>query len=319
MIDGPPPPPPPSGPPPAGPPSMPPPPTGPPPADGAPGRLPPVGDLMTGVTRTVVDRFGDLFALLTVVSISASAAATPLLWRSVRGITLERDGATFTGVEGATAGDGLAIAAALAITVVANALVFAASTEHARTMGAHQPVPWNRSLVAGARRLAPVILVGVAVVASMFAVNVVAGIVAALVPPIAAVVVIVGFGGAVLVWLRCSLAPTHVALGAAGPPIRTSVRITRGLGAALLGRYILLITIIIGLQIIGTFVAAPFQAFSGASDTALEGDLVVSEVIGSNPAAFLASQIVSGLFFSLGVVVWAAATVAIFDDLRSVD
>jgi len=281
------------------------------------GRLPDVGSWLTDTTRSLVGRFGELFAVLVVVALPVTAISAPLLWSGLQNLVLIRDDqGLFTDVSGMTGADGVKIGVALLVAVVGHLVVFSAATHHVDLVRREEPVSWRESLSEGLKHLPRtggvlLMIIGLTLVANV--ITAVVGSLASALGLLLAVALLVFY---FVLWVRGALAFTHAALGREGSSLQASFRQTKGFTWPLFGRLILLSTIVVAVQVVSLIVAAPFQWASGDSSPTLDGNVLVADLLGSNPASFLASQLVSGLAGSIGVALWAAAMLVL---IRSVD
>lgn len=314
--------------PPTGPPPPPPPPTGPPPTTGPPSpadpppaeshdrRIPTIGEWLTDTTRSLAAAFGDLFAIIVVVSLLTTAITTPLLWSGLRPLVLERDDdGLFTDVSGLTGQRAALLGVTVVVVLIAQLVMFGAATRHIDVVRTGQRPGWAASLRFGVGRAPRLVLVASQFLAIALIVNVVAVLAGSVAGGlVSGAVVLVLY---VVLWVRGTLAATHGALGGEGNDLRASLRLTRGFTWALFGRMILLLTIVLGIQLMASIITSPFQGLAGATQPGTEGDVQLSEVLGSNVAAFSAGQVVSGLAGSLSVALWASANLVLYRRLGS--
>lgn len=297
-------------PPPAGPP--PPPPAGPlPPAASAPSGPLDVGTWLTDTTRTMVHGFGEFFAVLTVVSLLATAIAAPLLWVGSRDLVLVREAGAvgFSAVEGFTGSRGLLVGAGLVVLLVGQLLLFAGATVHTDRVRRGESPRWQETIGALVRRGPRVVAVVIQVVVLAFVLLIVSGVF--VVVGLGPIATLVGFAAVAWLWIRCAVASTHAALGEPGASVMASFRWTRGMVWPLLGRHVLLVTLVFGVLLIASFVAAPFQSLGGA-ETLTDGDVAVSDIIGQSVAAFAAVQFINALASGVSAALWASAMLSLF-------
>lgn len=304
------------------PPPPPPHPSSPPPPQGPAGRLPTtdpvsearlsdIGEWLTETTRSVVVRFGELFALFVVITLPATAISAPLLWGATRDLVIVRnDDGLLADITGFTTNSVVMLVVGVAAGLIAQILVYGSATSHFDVLRSGESQPWHQSLRAGLRRLPRLLGLALAFVVVFLAVNLLGGVVVVVgLGPAAPVAIVVGL---VIVWVRGGLAPTHAALAGPGSSLLASVRMTHGLTWPLLGRSILLMTLIVTLQLVGAIVSSPLQWAAGTAAPGESGDIRLSEVVGNNPASFLGTQLVSGLVTALSVAVWAAAALSLY-------
>jgi len=302
--------------------NQPPPPTGPPttPSTAPPtdlgGSAPPlldVGRWLTDTTRTLVHGFGEFFAVLTIVSLGATALSSPLLWFGSRELVLTRDdNGSFGAVEGVTGSQGAMLLGGVVVLFLAQLLLFAAATAHVDDVRSGHRPSWRATLVEMIRRGPRVVSVAVQILMLSVLVIVVLGVLTLLVPALG---IVAGLATAIVLiglWIRSALALTHAGLGLQGSGVSASFRWSRGRTWQLLGRLVLLTTIVFGVLLLASFVAAPFQSLSGAASPTLDGDLVMSEVIGSSIPAFLGGQFINALASGLVSALWASAMLSIY-------
>ncbi len=290
----------------------PPPPGVPPPPGSAPppvvGGLGSVGDWIGQSIRALTAGFGEIFAVIVVISLPAAAVSATLLRSAVQDLVLQRNSqGLFTGIEGFTPAAGWQLGLAVLVSVLAQILVFAAATNHVAAGLAEEPATWSQSLRVGLARAPRLVgvtlfLLGVAFVA-IFLTSALS-----LAVPVAGPLFLLGLiGFFVLMWVRCSLAASHAALAQPGNSARVSVRLTKGLFWALFGRMILLITLVAAMQFVAAILAAPFDWAAGTPQISGTGDIAAPDLLGRNAGAFYAKQVVAGLANSLGFALWASA------------
>lgn len=325
MTDAPPPTGPPTGPPPTGPPTAGPPPTGPPPPSGPPTTpvdsgptdvvtrrpLLDVGEWLTDTTRSLVHGFGEFFAVLTVVSLVSTGMVVPLLWFGSRSAVLTRaDNGAFSSVEGLTTGEAIMVGVGIVVFAIAQVILFSAATVHVDRVRRNEGAGWRESLAVGLRRSPRVVGVVLQVVVLAFVLALVMGVAATLLPGAAIVIGPLSLLLLALIWVRCAVASTHAVLARPGSSLAASVAFTRGRTWPLLGRHILLITIALGILLISSFIATPFQSLGGAEAGA--GDVVLRDLVGSSVSAFVAVQFINSLASGLVASVWASAMLSIY-------
>ncbi len=296
----------------------------PPPPSGAPAPGPPpptpaivehpplllISDWLTDTTRTLVKGFGDFFAVLTVLAIISTALSAPLLWISSADAVLTRDDDNlFNGIEGMTGTHGLMVAGGLLISAVGQVLLFTAATNHIDRLRSGDSPRWQETLGALVARGPRVVGVVAQVVFVAFVILLISGVLGGI--GLGGIAIAIAFALIVLLWVRAAVASTHAALGGAGGSLRHSLAWTKGLTLPLLGRHIVLVTICVGLLLIGSIVSAPFQSLSGAA-ASTEGDLVLRDVIGSSLSAFVAVQFINALVSGFIAALWAAAMLSLY-------
>ena len=289
-----------------------PPPTGPPSTPGPMLRpLLDVGSWLTDTTRSLVHGFGDFFAILTIVSLAATAVAAPLLWLGSRTAVLARSGnGAFESVEGLTGADGAMIGGGIAALVIAQLLLFTAATVHVDRVRADERPGWQASFALAIRRAPRVVGVVLQVMLIAFVLVIVIGVAAAVVPGLALLAGPVLFAVTAVLWVRSAVASTHAGLGLPGSSLRSSFVWTQKRTWPLLGRHVLMLTIAFGLILISSFLAAPFQSLGGA--TAGDGDVVLRDLVGSSVPAFVATQFINVLASGLVAAVWASAMLSLY-------
>lgn len=298
------------------PPPPPPPPTGPATTPAGNGGVPAVrplldiGEWLTDTTRTLVHGFGEFFAVLAIVSLLATAGAAPLLWLGSRTATLTRsDSGLFESVEGLTAGQGAMVGGGLLVLVIAQLLLFTAATVHVDRVRRGERPRWQDSLLLGLRRLPRVVAVIIQVVMIAVLLTILVGILATVLPGAAVVAGPASLGLMAVLWVRSAVAPTHAGLDLPGSSVRASLVWSRRRVWPLLGRHVLLLTIVLGILLISSFVAAPFQSLGGAR--AGDGDVVLRDLVGSSVPAFVGNQFVNALASGLVAAVWASAMLSL--------
>ncbi len=270
-----------------------------------------VGEWLTDTTRSLVRRFGEFFAVLTIVSLVSTAVVAPLLWLGSRSAVLTRpDNGAFRSVEGLTTAEAVMVGVGIAVLAVAQALIFAAATIHVDRVRRDEPVRWSGSLMTGLRRLPRLIgaCLQLFVVAMLLAL--VLGVVTAVIPGVGVIAGPLFLVLLVMMWVRSAVVATHAVLGGPGSSLLASATFSRSRTWPLLGRHILLASIVLGILLISTFVAAPFQSLGGAE--AGTGDVVLREMVGSSISAFIAVQFVNALASGLAAAVWASAMLSLY-------
>lgn len=280
------------------------------PAAGTAHALLPVGDWLTDTTRALARGFGDFFAVLTVVSLVSTAVSAPLIWLSSSDAVLVRDDqGAFTTIEGMSGGQGVMAAVGLITILVSQVLLFTGATNHIDRVRAGEPPRWQETMALLATRGLRVIGVVLQVMLAGFVLLVVAGVLGGV--GLGAVAGLLAVGSILLLWVRSAIASTHAALDGRGGSVGTSVAWTKGRTWPLLGRHILLLAICVGLLLISSLIAAPFQSLSGAA-APLEGDLVLRDVIGSSVPAFVAVQFINALTSGLVAALWASGMLSLY-------
>lgn len=269
-----------------------------------------VGDWLTDTTRSLVHGFGDFFAVLTIMSLISTIISAPLLWISASDVILRRDGSGgFTSVDGLRAQEGALIALSLGVVFTAQLLLFSAATNHVERVRSGEIPRWPETFRLMLARGPRVIGVVMQVVALAFVALILSGLLGAV--GLAAVAGLVAVGVIVLLWIRSAVACTYAALGVPGGSLAASFAWSKGLTWPLLGRHVLLGTIVLGVLLISSFLAAPFQSLSGAAASA-EGDVVVQELIGSSFPAFVAVQFINALASGLAAALWASGMLSLY-------
>ena len=311
-------------PPPTGPPTSPGPPTGPPTSPGprpgpggGSGGGPPVRPLLdvgvwlTDTTRTLVKGFGEFFAVLAIVSLLSAAAATPLLWLGSRSAVLARnDDGVYETVDGLSAGEGSMLAAGVVLLLLSLVFLFAAATVHLDRIRHHHRPTWKETMALTVRRVPRVVGVVAQLLLLALVLLMAVGVVAVLIPGAALVAGPLSFVVLIWMWLRSAVASTHAGLGMPRNAVKASFVWSRRRLWPLLGRHVLLLTIVFGIVLISSFLAAPFQSLGGA--TASSDDVVLRELVGSSVPAFLARQIIGALASGLAAAVWASAMLSLY-------
>lgn len=265
---------------------------------------------MTDTTRSLVSGFGEFFAVLTVVSLVSTAVVTPLLWFGSRSAVLTRDNGAIRSVEGLETSEAVMVGIGIAVLVLAQLVIFSAATAHVDRVRRREHPRWRESLVAGLRRAPRVIGVVLQVVLLAFVVGLVLGLLAALLPGAAIVAGPLLIVVIAMLWVRCAVAATHAVLARPGSSVVASLAFTRGRTWPVLGRHVLLVTIVLGILLISSFVAAPFQSLGGAEAGA--GDVVLRDMVGSSVPAFVAVQFINSLASGFAAAVWASAMLALY-------
>lgn len=273
-------------------------------------QLLPVGDWLTDTTRTLVRGFGDYFAVVTVVAVAATAISAPLLWLSSADAIVRRDDdGAFSTVEGMTSGQGGMVAIGLLVSLLSQVVLFTGATNHIAARRAGESPAWQATFRQMLARSPRVLGVVIQVVLVALVLLTVAGVLAGL--GLGGLGLVLAFVAIVVVWLRSAIASTHAALAQPGPSLRASFSWSRGLLWPLLGRHVLLMTLVFGLLLISSFFAAPFQSLAGAAPST-EGDLVLRELIGQSFPAFLAVQFINALASGVVAALWASAMLSLY-------
>ena len=304
---------------------QPPPPSGPPSAP-APGPPPPphavsnvdrslldIGSWLRDTTRTLARGFGDFFAVLALISLGATALSSPLLWFGSRGLVLTRDDTgNFGSVEGVSTGQGAMIFGGVVILLLAQSLLFAGATAHVNAVRSGLQPVWRVTMQNAARGGPRIVGVAMQLLLMSLLMLIVLGVLAVIVPGLA---LVAGPATLILLFLflvRTCIALTHAGLGLPGSSIAGSFSWSRGRTWPLLGRLVLLTTIVFGLLLLASIVASPFQSLSGAATPNFEDDLILSEVIGSSIPAFLGGQLINNLASGFVAALWASAMLSIY-------
>lgn len=274
-----------------------------------------VGNWLTDTTRTFVHGFGDFFAVLTVVSLISTALSAPLLWLSSSGAVLVRDGnGTFTAVEGMTTSQGFMVAVGLVVVLISQVLLFTAATTHIDRVRAGESPRWQETLRTLPTRGPRVIGVMVQIIGVVLVVLIVSGVLSGI--GLGVVAGALAVAALLLLWLRSAIAATHAALDGPGGSLGTSFAWTKGLTWPLLGRHMVLLTIVFGVLLISSVIATPFQSLSGAA-APVEGDLVLRELIGTSAPAFVAVQFINALASGLVAGLWASGMLSLYRGERA--
>lgn len=296
---------------------------GPPPPSGAPGPPPPtaadaialprlldVGDWLTDTTRRLVQGFGDFFAVLTLSSLVAVAVTAPMLWFGGRDAVIRRDeDGFFTSTDGIDTNGILLVLAGIFVILAVQLFLFAAATVHIDHRRRGEPLVWQQTMTLMFVRGPRVVGLVVQALVVGFVILTVGSVLGA--AGLGVIAVLLTLAVIAVFWVRCAVAATHAALDLPGSSLRASYRWTKGLTWPLLGRHILLGTIVIGVLLISSFVAAPFQSLGGA-DAGATGDVIVADLIGSSLPAFLAVQFINAIASGVVAAVWASAMLSIF-------
>lgn len=265
---------------------------------------------MTFVTRNVVDRFGHIFTLITIIAVPVLLASTPLLWFGFRDVIfLFDESGLLTDIEGLTGSLIWQAVAALVVTFAGYALMFSSVTN---LLSAEEHT-WREGLIGGLNGTPRVLAFGVLSLVLLFVVTIMISVFVALVPALGAVFVLLLFGLFAWYWVRTAVAFTHSSLRQPGFGLKHSFALTRGSAMALLGRMILLASIAVMVQILVSIVTGPFL---GSGVEAGDRRVAVGDVLGTDPAAFMLAQILGAFGGLFAVSLWAAAMLAIFRDLH---
>jgi hypothetical protein len=259
--------------------------------------LRPLNQWLSEAFRLVIDRAGHLFTLLVVITLPIDLASSAATWVGVQDVVVrfaEDDTMSLTGA-------GPLLWLALVLTLVstfAKVVLLAAAGRHVLAARTGVPEPWSDTLAATVRRLPRT--VGATL---LFAVGLVVAYFAAVIPlvllaVVAPVLSVVGFVLAVFVVgayvVRCGLGTVASVVAPAGQGgMLRSLRLTQGHTVPLIGRMLMLAMISFTMVLIGSLFASPF--ISGEPVELGADDLRLSEVFGTNLAAFGLGQLLASL------------------------
>ncbi len=304
-------------------------------------------DWFSEAIRLARSRAGHLFTIVALVAIPATVISGILSWLAIDGVVISNIGANADGLPEATGFDGASAAfglASLAVTLIASALVAAAMAHQVssnmaadaserdlaarRFAGGDQEVsrfeadaeqqavdecPWSDSLGFVFRRAPKIMFVVLGPLIGFVIAFVVLLVLAAAVPPLALLfflmVPLLAFLG-----VRLSLALSAASVGPSSVgSFRSSFGLTDGVFWPVLGRIILLAIAAFTIQIFSAFITAPITSgFSNSTFDANSTELVFRDLVGGNPAAYLASRVLGSLIGGVTTALTAAGMFIIY-------
>lgn len=291
--------------------------------DGTGGGVQPVGEWLGETFRLVIDRIGHLFTLIVVVSLPTGLLAAYALYYGVRDVVVvfgqdALGNQTIDRVDGFSAASFAPAGLAMLLNLLASFILAAAVSRHIVFARTDRAESWSASLRGGAGRgfrvLGVSFLVGLIVAAGV----IVLVIPALILPPLLIVIIPAMIVGGCWLWSRLTLATTGAAVAPKGVgSIKSSLELTQGLTMAIFGRLLLLLLIVIVIQLIGSFLTAPFAAgFGGASGIDPTTDeLRMIDIFGGNAAVFGFQQVVGAIVGGLASSLYGAAMAVLYLDL----
>jgi hypothetical protein len=232
-----------------------------------------------------------------------------LWWGSRTAVLTRSDNGLYESVDDLTGLQGLMVGSGLGLLIVAQLLLFTAATVHIDRVREGERPRWQDTLRLGLRRAPRVVGVIIQVVVIALVLATAAGVVVAILPGAAVVAGPLSLGVMAVLWIRCAVAATHAGLGLPSSSVRASLAWSRRRTWPLLGRHVLLLTIVLGILLISSFVAAPFQSLGGAE--AGDGDIVLRDLVGTSVPAFVGNQFVNALASGVVAAVWASAMLSL--------
>lgn len=306
------------------------------------------GDWFAEAVRLARARAGHLFTIVVLISLPATIVAGLLTWLAIDGVALENFGPDadglpravgFTGV-GALYGLGSILVTAIASALAIGAMTHQISSNEAADaaerafVGGQAPsahdqygrdddavvvdtCPWSDSIGFVLRR--PLRVLGaflgpvVAIVSLWFVTLILAVIVPALAILFLGVVV-----ASVLIVVRFSLGMTAAAIGPREDnSLKVSSRLTTGIVGSVLGRLALLVLAAFTVQIFSAFLTAPItSAFGNEGLQPGVTEIALRELVGGNPAAYLAGRVVGSIVSGMTLALIAAGLFIVYRDRR---
>jgi hypothetical protein len=196
--------------------------------------------------------------------------------------------------------------------LLAQLMLFAAATAHVDAVRSGHHPPWRTTVVDMLRRGPRVIGTAVQILLLSFLLVIVLGVLTTIIPGFGVVAGLISVVLLIGLWIRTALALTHAGLGLPGNGLIASFGWSRGRTWQLLGRLVLLTTIVFGILLLASFVASPFTSLSGGAAPSLDDDLVMSEAIGSSIPAFVGGQVINALASGFVSALWASGMLSIY-------
>ncbi len=296
------------------------------------------GDMMGEAFRQLTDRAGHIFTILVAVIVPPLFITVPLTWLPLRGVEIHnfsQQGTDPAPIEltGLDAGGGIALGVAMVLNLFVAVWFAAAVTRQLQRAHEGNPEGWLDSVLGSARRLHRLIGSYVGLWLALLVVLTVGVIALSAFGAIAPVLLIalvpgmlIGFG---LVFARLSLTMTAASVAPRGvSSFATSLRLSKGHASALFGRFLLLASTAIAVNLGGSILTVPVTSLGGVEAAELDADvLAMSDVLGDNPAAFGAAQLISGIVQAVSFAVVTAGSLVMYrrlsgpmaDDLAAVD
>ncbi len=279
--------------------------TGPPLGDNG---LEPIGPWLSSVMDVIRARAGHLFTLTVVISVPVAMLSGILMWQALKGLTIINDQANNTfEFEGFSAEAGYLFFGSFLLSTLSGLILAAAIVHQAGNAQAGSPLPWGDSLVHAVLRLPRVlgaflglvlvyIVLGVAFVLLIAAGASVGGVGAVILGFLAFVAV------ALYVGVRLSLVSTGAAVGPRGVnSFASSWQLTGGKFMPILGRILLLVALLVGIQLTGSIITGAF----GDQVDPEASIIIVADLFGaSNAPFFLALQVVGAILGGFTSAIW---------------
>ncbi len=292
------------------------------------GGLSPVGQWFSGIFRLTASRAGHLFPLVVLLSLLPGIPVALLTYVAFKDVTLVIDQDEQTGVVNEFSIDGfessrlLPVAAATLISYLLSLLLSTATIIQIERASSSEPQRWDESLRQALRRVPRVFGVTLLVtlaLAAVLALVVVLNIVLAVSAPIA-LLLTVPAAVFVVVWaaIRLSLATTNAALAPKGTgSISESLRLTSGKSWPLFGRFLLLLLVLLGVQIMSSLASAPVTAILGPDtpDFTTSSETPIIDLMGGSLPLYLFSQLVGILAGGVATALLSAGLVGLYRDL----
>lgn len=300
----------------------------PPPIRGSGGGLSPVGEWFGSLFRLTASRAGHLFPLVVLLSLAPGIPVAFLTYLAFRDVTMVIDQDEQTGVVNEFSIDGfepsrlLPVAAATVLSYALSLLLSTATIMQIERASSAEPQRWDESLRQAVRRVPRVfgvtLLVGLMLV-FVIALVVVLNAVLAVSAPIA-LLLTVPAAVFVVAWsaIRLSLATTNAALAPKGiGSISESLRLTSGKSWPLFGRFLLLLLVLLGVQIVSSLATAPVTAILGPDtpDFTTSSETPLIDLMGGSLPLYLFSQLVGILAGGVATALLSAGLVGLYRDL----
>ncbi len=304
------------------------------------------GDWFSEAVRLARARAGHLFTIVVLFSLPATIIAGILTWLAIDGASLENFGPDadgfpravgFTGV-GALYGLGSILVTALASSLAVAAMTHqiasneAADAAERAFIGRQAPTaddqryrseddvvvdtcPWSDSIGFVLRRPFRVLGAFLGPITAILVLWFVALVAAVIAPPLAVLFLGV-LVASVLIVVRFSLGVTAAAIGPKEDnSLKVSSRLTTGIVGSVLGRLALLVLAAFTVQIFSAFLTAPItSAFGNEGLQPGVTEIALQELVGGNPAAYLAGRVVGSIVSGMTLALTAAGLFIVYRD-----
>ena len=269
--------------------------------------------------RLVIDRGGQLLTLVVVLALPTALAAAAALYYGLRDVVLIIDETdNIFEVQGFEATSAVVMAVAVLVNVLASFVLSAAVARHAVFARTDRAERWNESLQGGLRR-APRVL-GVTILVALAYVLPVAVLIGISIPMPALLLITLPaiIVGTLWFWVRMTFATTAAAVAPRErASMSVSLRLSKGVFGALLGRLCLLVLVVIGAQLASTVITAPLAAWSGNPTPIAAGDTEIRmiDLFGGNAFIFGLQQVIGSLVGGFVACLYGAGMAILYLDL----